>query len=116
MFLAKAWRMLSYEANINMRSAAKHVMSCGKALPVNQTEEKFNKFQAHNKIESLAMYLFRMLTHQESSPAEHSFKFRKAMHTFLMNAIIINNGTPVTLTQMRTDHIFFKYLTNYHSK
>lgn len=45
LFLAKAWRILSYEANINMRSAAKHVMSCGKVLPVDQTKEKLNKFQ-----------------------------------------------------------------------
>lgn len=99
MFLAKAWRTLSYEANINMRSAAKHVMSCGKALPVNQTEEKFNKFQVRNKRESLTGHLFIMVTHQESSPGECSVEFLRDMHTFQMNAsITINNIRSVTKT------------------
>lgn len=74
--------MLSYEANISMRSAAKHVMSCGKALPVNQTEEKLNKFHVHNRRENLTVYLFSMVTHQESSPVECSVKFLREMHTF----------------------------------
>lgn len=82
-----------------MRSAAKHVMSCGKALPVNQTEEKFNKFQVRNKRESLTVHLFIMVTHQENSPVECSVEFLRDMHTFQMNAsITINNITSVTKT------------------
>lgn len=82
-----------------MRSAAKHVMSCGKALPVNQTEEKFNKFQVCNKRESLTGHLFIMVNHQESSPVECSVEFLRDMHTFQMNAsITINNITSVRKT------------------
>lgn len=82
-----------------MRSAAKHVMSCGKALPVNQTEEKFNKFKVHNKRESLTVYLFSMVTHQESPPVECSDEYLREMHSFQMNAnanVTINNITRVT--------------------
>lgn len=79
-----------------MRSAAKHVMSCGKALPVNKTE-KFNKFKVHNKRESLTVYLFSMVTHQESPPVECSDEYLREMHSFQMNAnVTINNITQVT--------------------
>lgn len=54
-----------------MRSAAKHVMSSGKVLPVHQTKEKLNKFQAASKRKSIIVYFFCMVTHEESPLAEY---------------------------------------------
>lgn len=63
-----------------MRSAAKHVMSCGKVLPVDQTKEKLNKFQDPCKRESFSLsrkkvYFFGMVTHKESPLVENYVEF-----------------------------------------
>lgn len=67
--------MLSYEANISMRSAAKHVISCGKVLPVDQTKVKLNEFQVPSKRESLRVYFFGMVTHKKRLLFEHHVEF-----------------------------------------
>lgn len=58
-----------------MRSAAKHVMSCGKVLPVDQTKEKLNKFEGPSKRESSTAYCFGMVTHKESPLVKHYLEF-----------------------------------------